>query len=95
MVVKFFVTLCKKRLKLLRSHNIEIMFHRKIKNRILIVEKVIYRSHTGQTLGLTIHNHLKSRIHLCWSNETGTPKYKDALSGRSFEKRIGCVFVKH
>ena len=59
------------------------MFHRKIKNRISIVEKVIYRSLTGQTLGLTIHNHLKSRIHLCWSNDTCTSKYKNALE-RSF-----------
>ena len=27
------------------------MFYRKIKNRISIVEKIIYRSLTGQTLG--------------------------------------------
>jgi hypothetical protein len=59
------------------------MFHRKIKNCISIVEKVIYRSLTGHTLGLTIHNHSKSQIHLCWSNKTGTPKYNNALE-RSF-----------
>jgi len=51
------------------------MFHpKKIKNRISIVEKVICRSLTGQTLGLIVHNHLNSRIHLCWSTETGTFK---------------------
>ena len=33
------------------------MFHSEIKNRISIVEKVIYRSLTGQTIGLTFHNH--------------------------------------
>jgi len=59
------------------------MFHRKIKNHISIVEKVIYRSLTGQTLGLTIHNHLNSRIHLCSSTERGTFKYKDCIE-RSF-----------
>ena len=63
------------------------MFHRKIKNRISIVEKVIYRSLTGQTLGLTIHNHLKSRIHFCWSSETGTVKYKDALERSFFREK--------
>jgi len=71
------------------------MFHRKIKKRISIVEKVISRSLTGQTLGLTIHNHLKSRIHLCWSNETGTLKYKGCLERSFYRERIGCVFVKH
>jgi len=63
------------------------MLHRKNKNRISIVEKVIYRSLTGQTLGLTIHNHLNSRIHLCWSNETGTPKYKNALERSFFREK--------
>jgi len=50
------------------------MFHGNIKNRISIVEKLIYRSLTGQTLGLTIHKRLNSRIHLCWSTVEGTPK---------------------
>jgi len=63
------------------------MFHRKIKNRISIVEKVIHRSLTEQTLGLTIYNHSKSRIYLCWSNETGTPKYKDALEQSFFREK--------
>jgi len=59
------------------------MFQRKIKNRISILEKVIYSSLTGQKLGLIIHNHLNSRIRLCWSTETGTFKYKDCIE-RSF-----------
>ena len=59
------------------------MFHRKIKNHISIVEKVIHRLLTGQTLGLTLHNHLHSRIHLCMNTETGTFKYKDCIE-RSF-----------
>jgi hypothetical protein len=63
------------------------MFHRKIKNRISVVEKVIYRSLTGQMLGLTFHNHSKWRIHLCWSNETGTPTYKDALERSFFREK--------
>jgi len=71
------------------------MFDRKIKNRISIVEKVIYRSLTGQTLGLTSHNHLKSRIHLCWSNEADTLKYKDCIERSFIREMFGCVFVKH
>ena len=71
------------------------MFHRKIKNCISIVEKVIYRSLTGHTLGLTIYNHSKSQIHLCWSNKTGTLKYNNALERSFFREMIGCVFVKH
>jgi len=63
------------------------MFHRNIKNCISIEEKVIYRSLTGETLGLTIHNHSKSRIRLCWSNETGTLKYKDALERSFFREK--------
>jgi len=59
------------------------MCHRKIKNRISIVGKVIYRSLKGQTLRLPIHNHLTSRIHLCWSNEADTLKHKDCIE-RSF-----------
>jgi len=59
------------------------MFHKKIKNRTSIVEKVIYRSLTCQTLGLTIHKHFNSRIHLCWSTEAGTLNYKDCID-RSF-----------
>jgi len=59
------------------------MFQRKIMNRISIVEKVIYRSLTGQRLGLTIHNNLNSRIHLNWGIETGTYKYKECIE-RSF-----------
>ena len=70
------------------------MFHRKIKNRISIVEKVIYRSLTGQTLGLTIHNHLKSRIHLCWSNDTCTSKYKNALERSFFRVKDWLRFCK-
>ena len=62
------------------------MFHRNIKNRVSIVEKLIYRSLTGQTLGLTIHSHLKSRIHLCWSNETGTLKYKGCIEWSFFRR---------
>ena len=63
------------------------MFHRNSKNPISIVEKVFYRSITGQTLGLTIHDHSKSRIHLCWSNETGTLKYNNALERSFFRER--------
>jgi len=59
------------------------MFHKKIKNHISIVEKVIYRPLTGQTLGLIVHNHLNSRILLCWSTETVTFKYRDCKE-RSF-----------
>jgi len=54
------------------------MFQRKIKNRISFVEKVIYRSLTGQRLGLIIHSHLNSRMHLCGSTETGTLNTKIA-----------------
>jgi hypothetical protein len=70
------------------------MFHRKIKNSILIVEKVIYRSLTGQTLGLAIHNHLNSRIHLCWSIETGTLKYKDCIDRSFVRENIWLRFFK-
>jgi len=55
------------------------MFRRKIKNRISIVQKVIYHSLTGQRLGLITHNLLNSRIHSCWSTEIGTFKYKDCI----------------
>jgi len=71
------------------------MFHRKIKNSILIVEKVIYRSLTGQTLGLAIHNHLNSRIHLWGSIETGTLKYKDCVERSNFREKDWLRFVKH
>ena len=54
-----------------------IDIQRKIKTRISIVEIVIFRSLTGQRLGLIIHNHLNSRIHLCWTTEMGTINYKD------------------
>jgi len=47
------------------------MIQRKIKNRISIVEKVIYRSLSKQKLGLIIHNHLNYRIYVYWSTETG------------------------
>jgi len=82
-VVKCCVKLCNKN----DLNYYVVKFHRKIKNRIPIVEKVIYRSLTGQTLGLTIHNHSKSRIHLCWSNETGTLKYNNALERSFFREK--------
>jgi len=63
------------------------MFQRKIKNRISIVEKVIYRSLTGQRLGLIIHSHLNSRMHLCGSTETGTFKYKDCIDRSSVREK--------
>ena len=59
------------------------MFQRKIKARISIVAKVNYRSLTGEMLGLIVHNHLNSQIHLCWSITTGTPYYKNCIQ-RSF-----------
>jgi len=52
------------------------MFQRKIKNRISIVEKVIYRSLNVHRLVLIIHIRLNSRIHLCCSIEMGTLNYK-------------------
>ena len=70
------------------------MFQRKIKNRILIAEKLINRSLSGQRLGLIIHNHLTSQIHLCWRSETGKIT-KIVLKECSFKKGIGCVFAKH
>jgi len=70
------------------------MFHRKIKDRISIVGKVIYRSFTGETLGLTIHNHSKSRIYLCWRNETGTLKYKNTLERSVFREKYWLRFFE-
>ena len=68
------------------------MFRTKVKNRISITEKLINRSLTGQRLGLAIHNHLNSRIHLCWSTEVGKLNYKDCIE-RVFqrEKEWLCV----
>ena len=70
------------------------MFHGKIKNFISIVEKVICRSLTGQTLGLIVHNHLNSRIHLCWSTETGTFKYRDCIERSFFREKDWLRFCK-
>jgi hypothetical protein len=55
------------------------MFYKKFNKRISIAEKVIYRSLTGQSLGLIVHNHLNSRLHLCWGNKKGTTYYKDCI----------------
>ena len=55
------------------------MFHRKSKNHISITEKLINRSLSGQRLGLIIHNHLNSHIHLCWNTETDKLNYKDCI----------------
>ena len=52
---------------------------KKNKKRISLVERVINLSLIGKMLGLIIHNHLNSRIHLCWSTETGTLNYRDSI----------------
>jgi hypothetical protein len=69
------------------------MFQKKFNKRISIVEKVIYRSLTGQNLGLIVHNHLNSRLHLCWSNITGTPYYKDCIQRSFVREKFGYAFV--
>jgi hypothetical protein len=61
------------------------MFHKKFSKRISIVDKVIYCSLTGQSLGLIMHNHLNSKLHLCWRNKTGTFYYTDCIE-RSFAR---------
>ena len=71
------------------------MFRTKVKNRISITEKLINRSLTGQRLGLVIHNHLNSRIHLSWSNETGKLNYKDCIERVFLREKEMFVFVKH
>jgi len=70
------------------------MFRGKIKIRISIVEKIIYRPLTGQSLGLIFHNHLNSRIYLPELKRAHLNK-KTTKKDRSFEKKIGYAFVKH
>jgi len=55
-------------------------------------KKLINLSLSGQRLGLVIHNHLNSRIHLCWSTKTDKLNYKDCIE-RVFlqEKEWLCV----
>ena len=50
-----------------------------IENPISIAEKLINRSFTGQRLGMIIHNHLNSRIHLCWSTGKSKLNFKDCV----------------
>jgi len=66
------------------------MFQRKIKNRVHIVEKLIYRSLSGKRLGLIIHNHLNPQINLCWGTETGAFNYKECIE-RSFVREKHCL----
>jgi len=54
----------------------------------------MYRSITGQTLGLIVHNNLNSRIHLCWSTETGTFKYRDCIERAFFREKDWLRFCK-
>jgi hypothetical protein len=62
------------------------MFQRKIKTRISTVEKVNYLSLTGHKAWVNLHNHLNSRIHLCWSIKIRTPYYKNCID-RSFIRK--------
>jgi len=52
------------------------------------------RSLRGQTIGLIVHNHLRSRIHLCWSTETGTFKYRDCIERSFFREKDWLRFCK-
>jgi len=61
---------------------------------ISIVEKASFRSLSRQTLGFIIHNHLNSRIHFCWSVETGTFKYKDCIKGSFVREKDWLSFGK-
>jgi hypothetical protein len=70
------------------------MFHRKIKNLISIVEKLIYHSLTGQTPGLNINNHLKCRIHFCWTTKAGTHQYIDCIERSFIREKVGLRFCK-
>ena len=66
----------------------------KIKSRVSIVQKIFYRSLTGEKLKLIIHNHLNSRIHLCWSSEPGTLKYRDCIERYFARKNDWMQFCK-
>jgi hypothetical protein len=68
------------------------MFHKKFSKRISIVEKVIYRSLTGQSLGLIVHNHLNSKLHFCWGNNRDTPCYTNCID-RSFVRERDWLFL--
>ena len=73
------------------------MFRTKVKKRISITEKLINLSLTGQRLRLVIHNHLNSRIHLCWSTEAGKLNYKDCIERdllREKERLCVCKALK-
>jgi hypothetical protein len=59
------------------------MLQKKFKKRISIVKKSNLSFPYWQSLGLILHNHLNSRLHLCWSIKTGTPYYRDCIE-RSF-----------
>jgi len=43
------------------------MYPKKIKMCISIVNKLNYRSVTAQKLGVHVHTHLSTRLHLCWN----------------------------
>jgi hypothetical protein len=48
----------------------------------------------GQSLGLTIHNHLKSRTNLCWRTEADTLKYKDCIERLNIRQKYWLRFCK-
>jgi len=43
---------------------------------------------------LSLHNHLNCRIHLYWSTETGSFKYKDCIEGSFFREKDWLRFCK-
>jgi len=47
-----------------------------------IVKSVIFRSITGQKLGVDVHKHLSMEIHLCWSTIIEPDYYKNCIVRR-------------
>ena len=41
-----------------------------------------------------MHNHLNSRIHLCWSTETGTHSFRDCIEKVFIEEKEWLCFCK-
>jgi hypothetical protein len=74
------------------QHCVLSMFRKVFKKRISIVENVIYRSFTGQSLGLIVHNHLNAKLHLCWGNKTGTSYYTNCIE-RSFTREKDWLYL--
>ena len=61
----------------------EIVFCvRKMNSHPSIVKNLIFRSITGQKLGVDVHQHLSMEIHLCWSTIIEPGYYKNCIVRR-------------